>query len=97
MGVFQKRPDNCHLQVNESMSTSRATFLYSQSCDSGTVIFMRVPMYGRVPKDNGSQDTENQWHELRDFCHRAQSAIEHEYVDRASGRTADRRQFTKLF
>src|SRR5438270_4073012 len=79
------------------MSTSRATFLYSQSFDSGTVIFMRVAMYGRVSKDNGSQNTENQLHELRDFCHRSKWAIEHEYVDRASGRTADRPQFKKLF
>src|SRR5947209_9297242 len=79
------------------MSTSRATFLYSQSFDSGTVIFIRVAMYGRVSKDNGSQDTENQLHELRDFCHRSKWAIEHEYVDRASGRTADRPQFKKLF
>ena len=30
---------------------------------------MRVALYGRVSKDNGKQDTENQLHELREFCH----------------------------
>lgn len=58
---------------------------------------MRVALYGRVSKDDGKQDTENQLHELREFCQRSGWAIEHEYIDRASGKTADRPQFRRLF
>jgi DNA invertase Pin-like site-specific DNA recombinase len=58
---------------------------------------MRVALYGRVSKDDGKQDTENQLHELREFCQRSRWTIAHEYVDRASGKTADRPQFKKLF
>ncbi|MFL6451708.1 MAG: recombinase family protein [Bryobacteraceae bacterium] len=58
---------------------------------------MRVALYGRVSKDNGTQDTENQLHELREFCQRSRWCIEHEYVDRASGKTADRPQFKRMF
>jgi len=58
---------------------------------------MRVALYGRVSKDDGKQDTENQLHELREFCKRSGWQIEHEYVDRASGKTADRPQFKKMF
>src|SRR5947209_5196881 len=64
-------------------------FWYSQ--------FMRIALYGRVSKDDGKQDTENQLHELREFCRRSGWNIEHEYVDRASGKTADRPQFKKMF
>ena len=58
---------------------------------------MRVALYGRVSKDNGKQDTENQLGELREFCHRSNWEIVREYVDRASGKTADRPQFGQLF
>lgn len=58
---------------------------------------MRVALYGRVSKDNGKQDTENQLGELREFCQRSNWAIVHEYVDKASGKTADRPEFGKLF
>ena len=58
---------------------------------------MRVALYGRVSKDNGKQDTENQLGELREFCQRSNWAIVHEYVDKASGKTADRPEFAKLF
>src|SRR4051812_13641040 len=58
---------------------------------------MRVALYGRVSKDNGTQDTENQLHELREFCQRSRWTIEHEYVDRASGKTADRPHFKRMF
>ena len=58
---------------------------------------MRVALYGRVSKDDGRQDTENQLHELREFCKRSGWNVEHEYVDRASGKTADRPLFKKMF
>jgi DNA invertase Pin-like site-specific DNA recombinase len=58
---------------------------------------MRVALYGRVSKDNGKQDTENQLHELREFCARSGWQVEHEYVDHASGKTADRPQFRRMF
>jgi DNA invertase Pin-like site-specific DNA recombinase len=58
---------------------------------------MRIALYGRVSKDDGKQDTDNQLHELREFCKRCNWGIEHEYVDHASGKTADRRQFKKMF
>ena len=58
---------------------------------------MRVALYARVSKDDGRQDTANQLHELREFCQRSGWTIEHEYIDRASGKTSDRPQFKKLF
>jgi DNA invertase Pin-like site-specific DNA recombinase len=60
-------------------------------------IFMRIALYARVSKDDGKQDTENQLEELREFCQRSNWPIVHEYVDKASGKTADRPQFGKLF
>jgi DNA invertase Pin-like site-specific DNA recombinase len=58
---------------------------------------MRVALYGRVSKDDGKQDTENQLHELREFCSRSGWHVEHEYVDRASGKTSERPQFKRMF
>jgi DNA invertase Pin-like site-specific DNA recombinase len=58
---------------------------------------MKVALYGRISKDNSKQDTENQLHELRDFCRRSGWNVAHEYIDRMSGTTADRPQFEKLF
>lgn len=58
---------------------------------------MRIALYARVSKDDGKQDTENQLQELREFCKRSGWTIEQEYVDRASGKTADRPQFKKMF
>jgi DNA invertase Pin-like site-specific DNA recombinase len=50
-----------------------------------------------VSKDNGKQSTDNQLHELREFCRQAGSTIVDEYVDRASGKNADRPQFKRMF
>jgi DNA invertase Pin-like site-specific DNA recombinase len=58
---------------------------------------MKVALYGRISKDNSKQNTENQLHELRGFCRRSGWTVAHEYVDRMSGKTADRPQFEKLF
>ncbi len=53
---------------------------------------MRVALYARVSKDDGKQDTENQLHELRDFCKRSGWTLQHEYIDRVSGSKSDRRR-----
>jgi DNA invertase Pin-like site-specific DNA recombinase len=58
---------------------------------------VRVALYGRVSKDDGKQSTESQLHDLREFCQRSAWTIEHEYIDRASAKTADRPQFRKMF
>src|SRR5277367_5080738 len=58
---------------------------------------MRIALYARVSKDDGKQDTENQLHELRDFCIRSGWIIDQEYIDRGSGKTADRPQFKRMF
>ena len=58
---------------------------------------MRVALYARVSKDNGKQSTENQLHELREFCRRSDWTVEHEYLDHASAKTADRPQFRRMF
>jgi DNA invertase Pin-like site-specific DNA recombinase len=58
---------------------------------------MRVALYGRVSKDDGKQDTENQLHELREFCQRSKWTVSHEYVDKASGKTSERPQFKAMF
>lgn len=50
-----------------------------------------------MSKDDGRQDTENQLHELRDFCKRSSWTIEREYIDRASGKTDARPQFQRMF
>jgi DNA invertase Pin-like site-specific DNA recombinase len=58
---------------------------------------MRVALYGRVSKDDGKMDTENQLHELREFSKRSGWTICHEYIDKMSGGKADRPQFQQLF
>ena len=58
---------------------------------------MRVALYARVSKDDGKQDTNNQLCELRDFCKRSSFEIVHEYVDKASGKTAERPEFRRMF
>lgn len=57
----------------------------------------RVALYGRVSKDDGKMEVENQLHELREFCSRSNWTISHEYIDKMSGARADRPQFRKLF
>jgi DNA invertase Pin-like site-specific DNA recombinase len=58
---------------------------------------VRVALYGRVSKDDGKQSTENQLHELREFSARAGWTVVREYIDHASGKTADRPEFKMLF
>ena len=58
---------------------------------------MRVALYARVSKKDGSQDTGNQTRQLRQFAASQGWQIVHEYTDRASGKRGDREQFQKMF
>src|SRR5690349_13308576 len=42
-------------------------------------------------------EVENQLGELREFCKRSGWTIEHEYIDRASGKNSERPQFKRMF
>src|SRR3954447_6653385 len=57
----------------------------------------RIAIYGRVSTDDGRQDATNQLIELREFADRSGWKIAHEYVDKASGKTAERPQFRRMF
>jgi DNA invertase Pin-like site-specific DNA recombinase len=56
----------------------------------------RIVLYARVSTKDKGQDTRNQLAQLRDFSAKQEWAIVHEYVDQASGKTADRPQFKAL-
>jgi DNA invertase Pin-like site-specific DNA recombinase len=58
---------------------------------------MRIALYGRVSKDDGKMEEENQLQELREFCDRSNWTITHEYIDRMTGSRSDRPQFKKMF
>ena len=58
---------------------------------------IRVALYARVSTKDKRQDTENQLAQLRQFCDTQRWTVEHEYVDRATGKHSDREQFQKLF
>jgi DNA invertase Pin-like site-specific DNA recombinase len=61
---------------------------------------MRIALYARVSTKDKGQDYENQLRELREFVARKASdgwVLAQEYVDRASGKTAERAAFQRLF
>jgi len=61
---------------------------------------MEIALYGRVSTRDKKQDTENQLRELRAFVERKTDdgwMLAHEYVDKASGKTADRPAFRRMF
>lgn len=58
---------------------------------------MKASIYTRVSKDDGSQDPVNQLAQLRDYCARQGWTIEVEYIDRATGKSANRDCFRELF
>jgi DNA invertase Pin-like site-specific DNA recombinase len=65
-----------------------------------TDLVMRIALYARVSTKDKGQDHENQLRELRDFVARKTNegwVLAHEYVDRASGKTADRPAFRMMF
>ncbi|MGA2770093.1 MAG: recombinase family protein [Bryobacteraceae bacterium] len=61
---------------------------------------IRIALYARVSTKDKGQDYENQLLELRQFvAHKAGEGwtVVHEYVDKASGKTADRPAFRQMF
>jgi DNA invertase Pin-like site-specific DNA recombinase len=61
---------------------------------------MKIALYARVSTKDKGQDYENQLRELRAFVERKVSdgwELASEYVDKASGKTADRPSFKRLF
>jgi DNA invertase Pin-like site-specific DNA recombinase len=59
---------------------------------------MRVAIYARVSsKGLGRQDAENQLRQLRAFAATQHWTVVQEFVDRLSGKTADREQFQLMF
>ena len=57
---------------------------------------MRAFLYGRVSTRDKGQDVENQLRQLREFCHRQDWELIHEYVDHETGAKSDRRQFRAM-
>ncbi len=60
----------------------------------------RVAIYLRVSKDDGSQETDNQLIQLREFCERWENhELVAEYVDRESGTRGrrERKDFDRMF
>lgn len=57
---------------------------------------MRVAIYARVSKDDGTQTTENQLLELRRFAESQSWSVYREYVDHESGANGDREQFQAM-
>lgn len=61
---------------------------------------IRVAIYLRVSKDDGSQETDNQLLQLRDFCEGWEDhVLVAEYVDRESGTRGrrERKDFDRMF
>jgi DNA invertase Pin-like site-specific DNA recombinase len=61
---------------------------------------MRIALYARVSTKDRGQDHENQLRELRDFVGRKTGdgwVLAQEYVDKASGKSADRPAFRRMF
>lgn len=58
---------------------------------------MKAALYARVSTKDRGQDTENQLQQLRQFAQSMGWNIVAEYVDRKSGKTAEREQFKKMF
>ena len=57
---------------------------------------MRIAIYSRVSKDDGTQDPENQLRPLREYAKALNGAVVKEYVDLASGSTSDREHFVGM-
>src|SRR5437763_11223758 len=58
----------------------------------------RVAIYARVSTEGRGQDTDNQLAQLRAWCSAAGHEIACEYVDHASGKSADKRpEFARMF
>ena len=59
---------------------------------------LRIAVYARASTKDKGQDTENQLHQLREYCQRQGWPIVREYIDNLSGKRSDnRREFQRLF
>jgi|SRR5579871_4115076 len=58
---------------------------------------MRAAVYGRVSTKDRGQDVENQLIQLRAYCERMGWTIAEEYMDKASGKSAERNAYQRLF
>jgi DNA invertase Pin-like site-specific DNA recombinase len=58
---------------------------------------MKAALYVRVSTSDKGQDTENQLAQLREYCARQGWQIAGEYIDHATGKTAARDAFKRLF
>jgi len=58
---------------------------------------LSVALYARVSTKDKGQDSENQLKQLRAWCKKNKHTIANEYIDKESGRKAERTQFQKLF
>jgi DNA invertase Pin-like site-specific DNA recombinase len=57
---------------------------------------MKIAIYTRVSKSDGSQDVDNQLQPLRSFADSLQGKISEEYIDYASGGSSDRPNFIRM-
>ncbi len=58
---------------------------------------MIAAIYARVSTKDKGQDTENQLHQLREYCTRQNWTVVEEYIDHVSGKSGDRDGFKRLF
>ena len=58
---------------------------------------MRTAIYARVSTKDKGQDTENQLHQLREYCARQGWPVVEEYIDHQSAKTGNRDAFKRLF
>ena len=58
---------------------------------------VNIALYARVSTRDKGQDNEVQLAQLREFCQRHNWNIVHEYLDRASGKHGDRKEFRAMF
>src|SRR5579863_8044838 len=63
----------------------------------GSTKTLSCAIYARVSTQDKGQDCENQLHQLREYCARSGWQVVHEFVDQASGRTAQRPRFQSMF
>lgn len=57
---------------------------------------MKIAIYTRVSKSDGSQDADNQLNPLRSFADSLEGEIAEEYIDYASGGSFDRPNFMRM-
>jgi DNA invertase Pin-like site-specific DNA recombinase len=75
-------------------------FMYQKESFVLHYLQMRIALYARVSTKDKGQDHENQLRELRDFVARKASDgwdLAEEYIDKVSGKTAERPAFQRLF